>query len=285
MEAEKNVIDNIREYHDLLFSAEKKVADYILKHTHKVLMMNVSKLAGASGVSDATVVRMCKHLGYKGYNEMRLLLSRDMGKKDMEFDSKAPIDSVQMLFRRLAHNISSLAKNTDISTYLECVNILKASNTVYILAAGNTSPLAMEFGFRLERFKIRAIYSTVPEYSINHLSLGGKDDTLLVISRSGTSRHIVHAIEFAHEMRMKIIAITADKESPLTKLATHILFSTTNKNIFKEPDPNNHLCEMAVCDALLYFIKNGEAFQKDANDTDSYKHNEEMEILLSEFQL
>ena len=94
----ENIFDRIIQGYNSLTRSEMKVADYILKHTHKTLMMNVSKLASVSGVSDATVVRMCKHLGYKGYNEMRLLLSRDMGKKDMEFDSKAPIDSVQMLF-------------------------------------------------------------------------------------------------------------------------------------------------------------------------------------------
>ena len=51
----------LRNQYDNLYSAEKKVVDYILSYPKKVIMMNVSELAKESNVSDATVVRMCQH--------------------------------------------------------------------------------------------------------------------------------------------------------------------------------------------------------------------------------
>jgi len=61
--AEKTVLESIDEFYEQLFSAERKVADCIRKNPDQAIMMNVSELASASGASEATVVRMCKHIG------------------------------------------------------------------------------------------------------------------------------------------------------------------------------------------------------------------------------
>ena len=59
---EKSVLEIIKENYDKIFSAEKKVVEVILKRPQDVVNMNVAELAKASGVSDATVVRMCHHI-------------------------------------------------------------------------------------------------------------------------------------------------------------------------------------------------------------------------------
>ncbi|MBP3468664.1 MAG: MurR/RpiR family transcriptional regulator, partial [Lachnospiraceae bacterium] len=58
---DKEVLEVVRERYDDIFSAEKKVADFVLSNPQKVVDSNVSELAKQSGVSDATVVRMCHH--------------------------------------------------------------------------------------------------------------------------------------------------------------------------------------------------------------------------------
>ena len=71
---DKPVLEVIKDNYGKIFSAEKKVADFVLEHPQEAVDANVSELAKASGVSDATVVRMCHHLGYKGYYQFRLML-------------------------------------------------------------------------------------------------------------------------------------------------------------------------------------------------------------------
>ena len=77
------VIDTIKDNYQQMFSAEKKVADYILAHPEKTVSANVSELAELSGVSDATVIRMCKHLGYQGFYQMKINLARDLGQHQL----------------------------------------------------------------------------------------------------------------------------------------------------------------------------------------------------------
>ena len=72
----REVLQVIKDEYENIFAAEKKVADYVLKHPGRTVELNVSELAKASGVSDATVVRMCHHIGYTGYYQFRITLSR-----------------------------------------------------------------------------------------------------------------------------------------------------------------------------------------------------------------
>ena len=72
----------IRNNYRKIYAAEKKVADYVLQNPQDAINANVSELAKNSGVSDATVIRMCHHLGYKGYYQFRLLLAKEVGRLD-----------------------------------------------------------------------------------------------------------------------------------------------------------------------------------------------------------
>ena len=63
----QSVTDLIQERKDSLSPTEQRIADYILKNTSQVVHFTVKDLAGASDVSEATVIRMCQHIGFTGF--------------------------------------------------------------------------------------------------------------------------------------------------------------------------------------------------------------------------
>ena len=64
------VWENIKNNYEKLYAAEAKVADFIMNNPAQALDANVSETAELSGVSDATVVRFCKRIGYEGFYQM-----------------------------------------------------------------------------------------------------------------------------------------------------------------------------------------------------------------------
>ena len=77
----KNNITTLIEsgYADLRKS-EKQAADYILEHMEQALDLPLDRLAKAAGVSQPTVLRMLKALGYKGYKDFRYHLVAELAK-------------------------------------------------------------------------------------------------------------------------------------------------------------------------------------------------------------
>ncbi|GAA0178612.1 MurR/RpiR family transcriptional regulator [Clostridium sediminicola] len=273
------VIETIKEKYNNIFLAEKKVADFILENPEKAVNCNVSELANYSGVSDATVIRLCKHIGYQGYYQLRINLSRDLGRKsvsDNEMEN-IKVDTVSGLFQAFSYSITAIGKNLEQSKLLDCANLIKKSKHVHIVAVGNTSPLAMYMGFRLGRFGVKCTYNMIPEYFLNHINLADEDDIVIAISQSGDSKHVVQAMELAKEKGLKIIAITAFEYSPVSRLADYLLLSNVSGQPFDYYKSYCHLNETVVIDALLHFVANEERIIASSAD--------KPEMILSEYKL
>ena len=56
---------------------ERKIALYIKENLEKVLHCNLLELAELIGVSDASMVRFCKSLGYKGFQEFKIRVAME----------------------------------------------------------------------------------------------------------------------------------------------------------------------------------------------------------------
>lgn len=275
---EKEVLQVITSKYDELFSAEKKVADYILANPRQAVNCNVSELAKASGVSDATVVRMCHHIGYTGYYQLRVALSMYLGKQQQMEDSFAGSEgAVARLFASFAETIIAVGRRIDEEVMWKCVELLKNASTVHIIAAGNACNLSQYMGFRLERMGIRSTYDDMPEYYINHINLSQEEDILVAISKSGISKSVIRGMELAKERGLKTIAITASAQSPVSELADYILLSSGKQEPFTVKKSYIYMNEFVVIDALLNFIINEDKIK--SADADK------LELVLSEYKI
>lgn len=271
----KEVLEVIRSQYDNIFSAEKKVADYVLKNPDKTVDANVSELAKLSGVSDATVVRTCHHLGYKGYYQFRITLSRDLGKKKKNVGKEE--DAIDKVFGNFSDMLLEIGQSIKAKTMNECVSLIKNARTVHILAVGNSANVAQYLGFRLGRLGIRATYNVSPEYCINHINLADKEDILIAISKSGTSKQVIRGVELAREKQLKILAITSSEQSPISDMADHILLSKEKQGMFYIGKKYSYFSELAVIDAMLIFIEDDEQIRS--------LNADEPELILSENKL
>lgn len=273
------VIKTIKNNYDQIFLAEKKVADFILENPEKAVNANVSELASYSGVSDATVIRLCKHIGYEGYYQLRIELSRDLGRRQVnEADmGHTKADTVSGLFQAFSSNIIEIGKNLDQGKLLECANLIKTGRQVHLVAVGNTSPIAMYTGFRLGRLGIKCTYGSIPEYFMNHVNLADSEDVVIAVSRSGESRQVIQALELAKEKGLKIISITGFEHSPVSKLSDYFLLSNVFGQSFDYYKGYSRLNEIVVIDTLLHFVTNEEKII--ANSADK------PEIIFSEYKL
>ena len=282
----ESVINSIKNKYDELFSAEKKVADYILENPGKTIVMNISELAKKSETSEATVVRMCKHVGYQGYYQMRIILSHDLGKNKDTYNDNEKLNSSKKIFNFCAKRVTSLSNSIDMETLLNAAKLIKSSRMVYLVAAGNTSPIAVDLGFRLERCGIPCSYSMIAEHFLNHVNLGTSDDTVIAISRSGASKQVVQAMALAKKNNLHSIVISGERDTQLSENSDCVFHIVEkNEDIFGKTVPDSHLCELAINDAILYAVKYYDALTKEDYKEDENYTEDEIELLLSEYKL
>lgn len=244
--------DILKENYDNMFSAEKKVADYVLQNPFKVANMNISELAASSNVSNATVVRMCHHAGFSGYFQFRLMLARDEGKQI----AQQPSDGIEQIFREYADDIVNLGKEINAEEMKKAARAILDADMVHLAAVGNTMPLALYMGFRLARIGIRNTAEVDSAYYLNSINLAGENDIALIISHSGSSKQTLQAAQLAREKGLPVIAITSDPSSILALRSDCVLVSSMKENEINYDGNHSLLIEIAVIEGLLDLLIN-----------------------------
>ena len=54
-----------------LTRTEKRIADYFLDHSESLYFMTARDIAQELGVSDTSIIRLCRTLGYRGFRELQ----------------------------------------------------------------------------------------------------------------------------------------------------------------------------------------------------------------------
>ena len=65
----------IKERYDDLSAKEKQIADFILEHPRESVNPSIEELAERIGISESTMVRFARKLGYSGYQRFRIALA------------------------------------------------------------------------------------------------------------------------------------------------------------------------------------------------------------------
>ena len=65
------IIQLIRDRHSGLNDTNKKIADFILQNPEMATFSSLVEISKNVGVSDATLVRFARELGYNGFKELR----------------------------------------------------------------------------------------------------------------------------------------------------------------------------------------------------------------------
>ena len=288
MEEKANVLDKLRGGLEEMHAAEKKVANFLLEHPDEAVLMNISELAAASGVSDATVVRMCKRVGFRGYYQMKIYLSRDLG-RDGCFRRELG-STVENVMDVSVHNLRTMMASLDQDMIREVVELILRAGTVHLIAAGNTIPVAADLSFRLGLCNIGTNFSFVSDFMVHNMTRAGESDVIIAFSQSGVSRRVLRDVAFGRKQGMKVVAVTCTQHSPLTDLADYIILTHYDKELLSLDGASSHLLEMCVNDLLVYHVLHSAPSRKVLmTDRESwekpYDSCDAVELLLSEEKL
>lgn len=278
MLSDQNILDMIRTQLDDMFPAERKVAEYILHHPEESAQLCITELAELSGSSDATIIRTCKRLGFTGFYQMKLRLASDLGYIQLlgrNQNTRGQM-SIPEVFRTLARNIITMEQNINPEVIEKVVDLLLNSRHVYLTAAGNSIPSAMDFGFRLSRLGIRTSCNPVIENMLNDISLGREGETLVVVSHSGSSKQVLAAMELARKQKMRSILLTHSHRNSAAMLADYCILTHPVSPLFHNYGIASHLFDNVVTDLILYLIT---CHQSSPSAPD------QVEMVLSEFKL
>lgn len=252
------IFDLIAKKKDEMSKSHKKLAEYILQNKTKVSFLNITTLANLSGTSEATIVRFCSFLGYKGYpqfrNEIQTALEQKVTiqerlslSKDIYSDKEA---FVKQIISDDATRIQNLLQNFDEKTFFSVIDSLTNAKRICIVAGRSTMSIArfMHYYFNLI-FDDVCLISNIDDASERY-NYFDSDTVVLGITFSRYTKNVIKIMEFAKNANCITVGLTDNYLSPIVPCSKYVLFTETNMpSLF-----DTYVAPLAMVNAILAYL-------------------------------
>lgn len=214
-----------------LKSAERRAADYCLLHPEDIARLTISEVAQKVQCSEATLVRLARHLGYSGYPELRAEILRG----EQEDVSHYVVDSSSDEIETIAENLFNLCilylqdsiHATDKDALKASAKLLLSARRCVFAATGDAHFVAASGAQKFTRLGYATTASTDFDSQLLALSQMSSDDVLICISHSGKTRTVCDLAKIAHEHGIKVVSVTNFPVSPLAKHSDIVLLTAS----------------------------------------------------------
>lgn len=218
----------ISSYVKSLTKSEKKVALYVLDHFEDILNMSVTDLAEQANVGETTVLRFCRKLDFKGYQEFKLALAKSTVHPLANLHSQlTESDPFQVMLQKVnASNVQAVQETTgmvDAKELNRAVELILNSRKIHVYGAGVSGVTALDAKSRFMRIGLSVDAFLDAHQQAMAATTLSENDLAIGFSVSGSTKDTVDALRIAKENGAKIIAGTHFARSPVTKMADVVL--------------------------------------------------------------
>ena len=242
------MLSKISESLSNLSGAERKVAESAMAEPKWFVHAAVAEIAERASVSQPTVIRFCRSLGYKG-------LSASIGHEGMPYvheELNADDNMGSVVEKVLGNAAASLLGERRFLKESELENaiaILMHARRVEFYGVGNSGIVAQDAQHKFFRFGMSTVAYVDTHTQLMAASVLTEQDVLVAISNTGSSIELLDAASIAKENGASVIALTRN-DSPLAQMADCVLSIATQENAELYTPMVSRLLQLAVIDIL-----------------------------------
>lgn len=250
------IISAIQRQLNSLTDAESKVAQFIIHHAEDVIYLTVSELALQADSSEATVVRFCKSMGYKGFQDLKINVAKYIvNPQQIILEDLDVNDTPQIIKRKVFQSRIQVLSDTlavlSEKEFERAVNALNAAERIEIYGVGASAYVAMNLKHQFLKIGFKCGVDLDADTQAMSASLLGTKDVAIGVSHTGCSKQTIHCLSLAKEVGATTIAVTNRAKSPILKVSDIALFTAAKETIYKSEGFASRIAEITVLDSLL----------------------------------
>jgi len=236
--------------------AEEKAADYILDYPEEVIGLSITEVAENSKASEATVVRVSQLVGYQGFQELKIMLAKDLGSffAEVPEEIKRGDSMSEVTAKVLQTNIQAIRDTLDVLDVGEMERTVKAisnARRVDFYGVGASGIVALDAQCKFLRINIESMAFIDPHLQAISAALLTKRDVAVGISHSGSTKDIVDSLSLAKSSGATVICITNYMRSPIAKISDIKLFTASREATFRSGAIASRIAQLSVIDVLF----------------------------------
>lgn len=248
-EIKKQIIENF----NIFPKKELMVAKYITDNYDNILHMTLKELSAAIGVSEATVVRFAKSLGYTGFYPFRTALKEEAGAVRSPYmllkQAKTPDDvSLKAYLDNVMRDIRVMFDRIDLGQIEKTARKMLEADTVYLVGVGSDSAVIRHISEYLMLTGIKCIPVCEEGMILKEkILLAGEKDCIFMSSFPTVQQDEYWTAEYAREHGIPFILLTDSEVTAKLLGANDVLIAKDSTGSFF----NSNISSLLICNMIL----------------------------------
>lgn len=242
--------------------SEMKLASYIINNPKEAITCTANELGEKSSTSGAAVIRLCKSLGLKGFQDLKLRVAGDLQKSkedDVGYRDIRPLEKNEKVIEKMTNNsIQALRETSEILNLEEltkAVEALSKASVIHFFGVGASSIIATD-----AQQKFLRIHKNATAFADIHMvamQVGNVQpgDVIVGISFSGETAEIIKILELANKRGATTISLTSFGANPVSDRADiKLCTSSSVEALFRSGATSSRLAQLHVIDILFMCV-------------------------------
>ncbi len=225
-ESKINLLSRLRYGMESYSPKLKKVASFILSNADSVQYLTITELARDTVTSEATVIRLCRDLGFKGYSDFRMGLAIELNQPQAQKADDSLNENADLIDIATQGAITSLQDTGALINRKQidriCQMIHKAEN-INCVGVGASSIVGRYLTFRLTRIGKCSIMFEDTHIAAMRAVKSKPTDLWFAISSSGSTKDVVYTATKAASQLSPVVSLTNIRHSPLSVTSDEVL--------------------------------------------------------------
>ena len=237
---EGSLLHRIDVCYEALRKSERIVADHLRLTSGARLSQSITELGRTLGVSEATISRVSRALGYAGFQDLKLSIAEGAGSRSGFANIPVEIDESDSLIQtssNLAMLLSVCLQGTqrllDGDQMDAVVAALLAARRIVFVGVGGAAAICQEAVHLFSKAGLDAVTYNDGYSQIIAASNLDSTSVMVGVSHTGTTETVTNALRVARDNKCVTIAITSDPESALGQAAevTLVTWNSTTPSV------------------------------------------------------
>lgn len=261
----KNVLVRLQEYRVQANGAEKDLVGYLMEKPEEAAKLSIHVLAEKTYTSAATIIRLCKKLGFSGYKEFNSSLNYEIAlRREARKDISTEIgredglqDIVDKVTYRSIQALEDTRKLVDLDELQSCVDILEQAKTIGLFGIGSSLLAARDMYLKFLRLNKPCICNDDWHSQMVCARNLTRNDAAVVFSYSGLTKEMITCAKILKEQNVPVMTVTRFAENELTRLADYKLYVSATELLVRTAATASRISQLNVIDILFTaYVKN-----------------------------
>ncbi|MED4784815.1 MurR/RpiR family transcriptional regulator [Brevibacillus choshinensis] len=235
--------------------SEQKVAQIVLTQTEGVIYSSVIDLAEKAEVGETTVLRFCRKIGFRGYQEFKLALAQELVNPVKNLHGEVgEDDSLGIIMQKVTATNRQAIEDTsalfDMEQLERCVEQLRTAGTIHFYGVGTSAVTAQDAKYTCLRIGLRVDAFTESHLQAMAAATLGPGDVAVGLSVSGSTKDTIDSLKVAKEAGATVICITHYRRSPITNVADITLLTAAQEGPLQGGSLAAKMAQLHVLDVI-----------------------------------